>query len=168
MTRDPQPDRTQAGRAQAGVEPIDPDVDLQAPGQRFELAAHRATLAVIALGGMLGAMARHRLELAWPMEASGFPWATFATNVAGSFLLGALMVVVQETRAAHPLLRPFAGVGVLGGFTTFSTYAVQGRDLLAGAAPHPGTALAYLFGSVVAALVAVAAGLALARLVVRR
>lgn len=148
-------------------EPVDPDVDLGSAEQRTELAAHHLTLVVIALGGMLGAAARHGLELAWPTGPSGFPWATFATNVAGSLLLGALMVVVQETRAAHPLLRPFVGVGILGGFTTFSTYSVQVRDLLAGADPHPGLALAYLFGSVAAALVAVAAGLGLARLAVR-
>jgi CrcB protein len=148
-------------------EPVDPDVDLGAADQRAELAAHHATLLAIALGGVVGAAARHGLELAWPTPASGFPWATFVTNAVGSLLLGALMVVVQETRAAHPLLRPFAGVGVLGGFTTFSTYAVQVRDLLAGADPHPGLALAYLFGSIAAALVAVAAGLGLARLAAR-
>lgn len=148
-------------------EPVDPDVDLGAADQRAELSAHHTTLVVIALGAMLGAAARHGLELAWPTGPSGFPWATFATNVVGSLLLGALMVVVQETRAAHPLLRPFAGVGILGGFTTFSTYSVQVRDLLAGADPHPGLALAYLFGSVAAALAAVAVGLGLARLVLR-
>jgi CrcB protein len=147
-------------------EPVDPDVDLGTPDQRSELAAHHTTLAAIALGGVLGAAARHGLELAWPTPASGFPWATFVTNAVGSLLLGALMVVVQETRARHPLLRPFAGVGVLGGFTTFSTYAVQVRDLSVGADPHPALALAYLLGSVAAALVAVAAGLGLARLAV--
>ncbi|GAA4092593.1 fluoride efflux transporter FluC [Nocardioides kongjuensis] len=148
-------------------EPVDPDVDLGSADQRVELSAHHATLAAIALGGVIGAAARHGLELAWPTPAGGFPWATFVTNAVGSLLLGALMVVVQETRAAHPLLRPFAGVGVLGGFTTFSTYAVQVRDLLAGADPHPGLALAYLLGSTATALVAVVAGLGLARLAVR-
>ena len=113
-------------------------------------------LPTIAVGGMLGASARHGLELAWPVHAGEFPWATFVTNVGGCALIGLLMVYVVELGAGHPLLRPFVGVGVLGGFTTFSTYAVQTTDLMD--AREPALALVYLFGTVAAALVAVLAG----------
>jgi CrcB protein len=140
---------------------VDPDVDVHVAGQRRESTTHRWVVPVIALGGMVGASARHGLELWWPTPADGFPWATFVTNVLGCLLIGILMVHVVETGRAHPLVRPFVGVGVLGGFTTFSTYAVQGNDLLAGARPELGTA--YLFGTVAAAMMAVWCGVAVAR-----
>jgi CrcB protein len=79
------------------------------------------------------------------------------------------MVLVQEVWPADGrarLLRPFAGVGVLGGWTTFSTYALDARGLLAGG--HGGTATAYLVGSVLAGLLAVWAGIALTESLVRR
>jgi CrcB protein len=72
-----------------------------------------------------------------------------------------LMVQVVEVGRAHPLLRPFLGVGVLGGYTTFSTYAVQTRNLWAH--DHPGTAVAYLLLTPTLALVAVTLGVFTAR-----
>lgn len=149
-------------------EPVDPDIDLHDPGQRRESRVHPGTMYVIVLGGMIGAAARHGIELGWPPEPGRLPWATFVTNLGGSLLLGVLMVVVQETASAHPLVRPFVGVGVIGGFTTFSTYAVQSRALLAGDVPHPALALAYVFGTAVGALAAVWVGLTLARAVAHR
>src|SRR5581483_852601 len=68
-------------------------------------------LAAIAAGGMLGAAARYGLT-----RAIGTPWATFWINVVGSFVLGALVLVV----VSRPLLRPFLATGVIGAFTTFS------------------------------------------------
>ncbi|WP_342669962.1 fluoride efflux transporter CrcB [Amycolatopsis jejuensis] len=123
-------------------------------------------LGSIALGGGLGALARYGLAQALPTAPGGFPWATFWTNVAGCFLIGVLMVLVTEAWPAHRLVRPFLGVGVLGGFTTFSTYAVETRDLLS-----PGTvplAFAYLGGTLAAALVAVLLGHAITRKLVLR
>jgi fluoride exporter len=73
--------------------------------------------------------------------------------VVGCGLIGVLMVLSTEVLPAHRLLRPFLGVGVLGGFTTFSTYAVEFRGLL-----QPGSvplAFAYLAGTVICALLAV-------------
>jgi CrcB protein len=90
---------------------------------------HRWVLPVISLGGVIGATARHALELAWPTQSGTLPWATLVTNTSGCLLIGMLMVQVVEVGRAHPLLRPFLGVGILGGYTTFSTYAVQSRDL---------------------------------------
>ncbi|MEV7613318.1 CrcB family protein [Streptomyces sp. NPDC089799] len=139
---------------------MDPDVDLHVPAQRAEPQGR--VLAVVAAGGALGAVARYALSLLWPVVPGGFPWATFWTNVVGCALIGVLMVLVSEGgRTAHPLVRPFLGTGVLGGFTTFSTYALDFARLLdEGAA---GTALAYAGGTVVGALGAVWAAALLTR-----
>ncbi|MEU2061212.1 fluoride efflux transporter CrcB [Streptomyces sp. NPDC013455] len=110
-------------------------------------------VAVVALGGALGALARYALTLAWPTPPGGFPWATFWTNVSGCAVMGVFMVLITDVWAAHRLLRPFFGTGVLGGFTTFSTYAVDTRKLLDGG--RPGLALAYLAATLCAALAAV-------------
>ena len=110
---------------------------------------------------MIGASARYAAELAWPTPAGAFPWTTFTVNVTGCALIGILMVNVVESRRIHRLLRPFLGVGVLGGFTTFSTYAVQTETLVADG--HSATAVTYLLGTLAAALAAVAGGVLLAR-----
>ncbi|MEU8897237.1 CrcB family protein [Nocardia sp. NPDC048505] len=139
--------------------PADPPVDPDTENVRGEPVA--AVLVVIALGGALGALGRYGLTLAWPASPGGFPWAVFTINVAGSFLLGALMVVLTEVRPAHPLTRPFLGVGVLGGFTTFSTYANDFRALLQPATA--GTAALYLAGTLIAALLATGCAVVLTR-----
>lgn len=141
--------------------PVDSDVDLSQPRQRREWTAHRWVLPTIAIGGMLGASARHGLELVWQVSPGEFPWATFITNISGCALIGLLMVYVVDLGAGHPLLRPFVGVGILGGFTTFSTFAVQTTDIID--AREPALALAYMFGTVAAAMVAVTLGLFLGR-----
>ena len=147
--------------------PVDPDIDLHVAGQRQELArTHGAVLAVISLGGALGALARYALTTAVPAAPGGFPLATFLINVGGCLLIGVLMVLVTERRRAHPLLRPFLGVGLLGGFTTFSTYAEEVRALLR--PESTATGLGYLVATVAAALLAVWAGIGLTRLAVSR
>ncbi|HEX2896349.1 MAG TPA: CrcB family protein [Marmoricola sp.] len=129
--------------------------------RRRNWTAHRWVLPVVALGGMVGASARYGLELAWPPADSTVPWVTLVTNTVGCLLIGILMVHVVEVGGAHPLLRPFLGVGVLGGFTTFSTYAVQTR--LVWSQGHPVAAASYLVVTPVLALVAVSTGVFLAR-----
>jgi fluoride exporter len=114
---------------------IDPDVDLRDPAQRAETAGAGKwrVLAAIAAGGALGASARYGASLARPAAEGAFPWAVFGVNVTGCALIGVLMVLVTERTwgaGPHPLLRPFLGVGVLGGFTTFSTYAADVSKLL--------------------------------------
>lgn len=89
------------------------------------------TLAVIAVGGALGAAARFEATIAWPVPASAFPATILIVNVVGSALIGLLMVGVVERWPNRQLLRPFLGTGVLGGFTSFSTYAVDVHQLLA-------------------------------------
>ncbi|MDT4986323.1 MAG: fluoride exporter [Micromonosporaceae bacterium] len=147
--------------------PIDSDVDLHAARQRGELRrAPWTVLAAISVGGALGACTRFGLTVVWPHRPDQFPWATFATNVSGCLLIGILMVLITEVWPAHRLLRPFLGVGVLGGFTTFSTYTVDIQQLVAAGAA--GTGLIYLAGTLAAALAAVYAGIMLTRLATGR
>jgi CrcB protein len=122
-------------------------------------------LLVIAVGGALGSLARWGVGELVPWSGTGFPWGTFAANVSGSFALGVLMVLLLEVWPPRRYLRPFLGVGVLGGYTTFSTAMLEGRDLLAGG--HAVTAAFYLAASLAVGLAAVALGIVLARLAVR-
>ncbi|WP_327426624.1 fluoride efflux transporter CrcB [Streptomyces sp. NBC_01236] len=110
-------------------------------------------VAMVALGGAIGATARYGATRLWPAETGGFPWTTFWVNVVGCAVIGAFMVVITDVWAAHRLVRPFFGTGVLGGFTTFSTYAVDIQKLVD--AGHPGTGFAYLAATLFAALAAV-------------
>ena len=122
-------------------------------------------LLVIALGGAIGALGRYGLSQAVPHARDGFPWSTLLINVSGCLLIGILMVYVVEVGAVSRYVRPFLGIGVLGGYTTFSTYALDGHDLLtyrSGA-----SAAAYVFGTLVGALIAVALGVALRRVLFR-
>ncbi|WP_327092589.1 CrcB family protein [Nonomuraea sp. NBC_01738] len=117
-------------------------------------------LAVIALGGGLGSVARHLLAQAIPTAPGGFPWATFLTNVSGCLVLAVLMVYVLEVWPPSRYVRPFFGVGFLGGFTTFSTFTVE---IL-----RTGQPVVYAAASLAAGLAAVWGGFALARLLSRR
>jgi CrcB protein len=111
--------------------PIDPDIDLDVRSPRGETRTQRWTLLIaIAIGGVLGNEARYGLSLALPHPAGAMPWATFLTNVSGCALIGVLMVTITELTSAHRLVRPFLGVGVLGGYTTFSTYILDIHQLL--------------------------------------
>jgi CrcB protein len=119
-------------------------------------------LALIAAGGSLGAVARYEIGQAMPRTSREFPWATFLINVTGSFALGVLMVFVLEVWASSRYVRPFFGVGLLGGYTTFSTYVLETRDLLV--AGQKDLAGVYLFGSVAAGLMSVWLGIVTGRL----
>jgi CrcB protein len=146
---------------------MDSDVDLGDAAQRQELTPSPwPVLGVISAGGAIGALARYGLATAWPHPPGHFPWAVFVINVSGCFLIGILMVLITEVLVPHRLVRPFLGVGVLGGYTTFSTYAGDIQQLVAAGAAR--TALLYLAGTLAAALAAVSAGLTVTRLVTRR
>ncbi|MFP1625995.1 fluoride efflux transporter FluC [Streptomyces sp. 5K101] len=135
-------------------EPTDPDVDLHVPAQRRELGRGQLPIiAAVSLGGAVGASARYGAALLWPTAPGTFPWTTFAVNVIGCGIIGVFMVIITDVWAAHRLVRPFFGTGVLGGFTTFSTYAVDIQGLVGNG--HAGTALAYLAATMPAALAAV-------------
>jgi CrcB protein len=148
-----------------GPSPVDPDVDLRVPAHRRELVGgHLPVVAVIAVGGGLGALARFGIARALPTPRGHFPWATLATNLSGCLAIGVLMVLITDVWTAHRLVRPFLGVGVLGGYTTFSTYAVDGRVLLGSGSA--GATFGYLVGTLLGAIVACLAGVWCTRLVV--
>ena len=143
------------------VEPVDADVDLHIPAQRRQHRWDPAVLAAIAAGGVLGAEARYGLGVLLPHVPGQWPWATWLINVTGCFLIGILMVIITEVTSPHRLVRPFLGVGVLGGYTTFSTAMVDVQQMaLAG---NGGAALGYLLATLLAAVAAAFGGVALAR-----
>lgn len=117
----------------------------------------------VALGGALGSVLRFSIaEATRRLPAfAAFPWATLGINVLGSFALGLVSGWTLANPSASPQLRAFVVVGLLGGFTTFSTFALEGVVLWQG--DQPLRAAAYALGSVVLALAAAALGLLLAR-----
>jgi len=143
--------------------PVDPDVtrEVDVPPPRI----HTTALGAVTVGGALGALARWAVGEAVPHDTGDFAWSTLATNVLGCLLIGVLMVLVIERWPGRRLLRPFFGTGILGGFTTFSTYVVDTRSLVADG--RLGVATAYLVVTLVAGLLAVVAGLRLTERVVR-
>ncbi|WP_424212600.1 fluoride efflux transporter CrcB [Streptomyces sp. BI20] len=169
------PDETdpQTGTRPGPERPPAPTADA-APEVALGLAAARragegAVLAAVSVGGAIGACARYALSLAWPAPPTGLPWATLLINLLGCAAIGVLMACVAEdrlARPAHPLLRPFLGVGVLGGFTTFSTYAVDVVRLLR--ADAPGAAAACALGTLLGAVLAVWAAASATRAVLDR
>lgn len=120
-------------------------------------ARHWDVLLAVAAGGALGSLARYGVSVAMPQDPGEFPTATLLVNTSGCLLIGVLMAVITTGGRAHRLLRPFLGVGVLGGFTTFSTYVLDTFGTARAGAPV--VALAYAAGTVLLALLAVAVGL---------
>lgn len=118
---------------------------------------------LVGLGGFIGAIARFEVARAiGALFESRFPWGTFAINVSGSFLLGVLSVIVaQKTAPDSEALRLAVGVGFLGAFTTFSTFEFETHALF-----DDGSwvmALANMIASLLLGLVAVRAGIVLAK-----
>jgi CrcB protein len=96
-----------------------------------------------------------------PVARDGFPWATFAVNVSGSFALGFLLVMILERFPADRYLRPFVATGFLGAYTTYSTFAVETDLLVKGG--RAGLAAAYAVVSLLGGFLAVWLGLLAAR-----
>ena len=123
--------------------------------------AEPAVLGAIALGGALGAPARYGVAQLVRVGADGFPWATFWTNVSGSFALGFVLVLILERFPPTVYLRPLIATGFLGAYTTYSTFAVE-SDLLVKDS-HPVVAAGYAAASLVAGFAAVWVGITVAR-----
>ncbi len=122
-----------------------------------------AAFLAVGAGGAIGSMLRYAVTL-WMVEklGPGFPWHTALINVVGSFLIGVIAVYAQSSIGLSPTVGAFAVVGVLGGFTTFSTFSYDTITLIADGAG--GLAFAYCVGTVVLGLSAAVAGMALARI----
>ncbi|HEX7117602.1 MAG TPA: fluoride efflux transporter CrcB [Longimicrobiales bacterium] len=123
-------------------------------------------LIAIAAGGAFGALARFGL-VAWVHGWAGaaFPWGTLAVNATGSLCLG-LAARLFEGVAAPAEVRAFVVVGLLGAFTTFSTFSYEAVSLIQGGAWA--RAAAYAFGSLLVGAAGVAIGLALAAWILRQ
>ena len=119
-------------------------------------------LAAIAAGGTLGALGRYAADVGIPHPPGTFPWSTLLVNVSGCLLIGALMVVLLEITEPLRLARPFLGVGVLGGYTTFSTASLEVQQLLD--IGRDSIALAYLVATLGGTLAAVWTGVTVTRM----
>ena len=120
----------------------------------------------VALGGGLGAWLRHVVGRLWiaaigPTGATAFPFATLSVNVIGSLLMGVLAGVLSRHAHGGESWRLLLGVGVLGGFTTFSAFSLELTVMIQRGAQ--GMALAYALGSVLAGVAGLVGGLALAK-----
>ena len=109
-----------------------------------------------ALGGVLGALARWGVATALPHSAGGWPWATLLVNLPGCLVFGALIAVLSARSPEPPWARPFLAVGVLGGYTTYSAFAVEVVGLVEAGAPV--LAAGYVLVSLLGGVLAVAAG----------
>src|SRR5206468_6817835 len=105
----------------------------------------RRELAAIFAGGVVGGLARTALADALPHAATEWPWATFAANVVGTFLLGYFVTRLQERLPLSAYRRPFLGTGLCGALTTFSTMQVELLDMLDDG--HGALAAAYAIAS---------------------
>jgi fluoride exporter len=132
-------------------------------------AHHRAGLALlVAAGGALGSLGRYGLALALPPQ-HGWPVGTLAANLTGAFLLGVLLETLGRRGPETPgvqRVRLALGTGVLGGYTTFSSLALETERLLAAGAV--GTALGYAAVSLVAGVLCAAGGVAVVSAVAAR
>jgi CrcB protein len=117
----------------------------------------------VALGGALGSVARYGADrLIERRSFSMFPWSTFAINATGCLLIGATIAALVDRHHTPAWVRAGLVIGVLGGYTTFSTFAQEGLSLVEEG--RPDVALAYVLGSVLTGLVAVYVGSRVGRL----
>jgi CrcB protein len=117
---------------------------------------------VVSVGGATGASARYGIAQLVTITPGTFPWGTFWINVSGSFALGVLLTAVVERFPATRHLRPFAASGFLGGYTTYSTFAVE-TDLLVRNGHWP-VAVGYAAASLAVGFLAVWGGVVLGRI----
>lgn len=118
--------------------------------------ARLAIPAAIAGGGVFGAVARYVLMAAWPTPSGHIPWVTFVINVSGSACLGFLLRFIAERLPQNRLARPVLCTGLLGAYTTFSTFAVEA--VLLARDGHAAAGVAYVLASVAAGLAAALLG----------
>jgi CrcB protein len=140
-------------------EPIDPDLEPEAERHRPDV------LIAIAFGGAIGALARYEVGLQWPARSGAFPTTTFLVNSSGALLIGLLMVLIVERWASPRLARPFLCIGLLGAWTTMSTFVTEADLLVRNGSTL--TALAYVVATIVTGLAATGIGIVCARRLAR-
>ncbi|MHA6643383.1 fluoride efflux transporter CrcB [Mesorhizobium sp. A623] len=121
-------------------------------------------LLLVAAGGAIGAGLRHLANLGTlRLVGPNFPWGTIAINIVGSFVMGLFIALLGRRFGGSNELRMFVATGILGGFTTFSSFSLDFATLWERGTPLP--AMGYALASVIGAIVAVFLGLWLARTV---
>jgi len=118
-----------------------------------------AILLMVALGGALGSLLRYCVASAMP--SGRFPWGIFVVNVTGGFVMGVIVELGARKLSLSPELRAFLTIGILGGYTTFSTFSLDSALLIQRGAYA--AAAGYVAGSVVLSILALFAGLWLVR-----
>ncbi len=117
---------------------------------------------LVALGGAIGASLRHLIGVATlRIFGPGFPWGTITVNVVGSFVMGVIVELIARKFSASLEWRLFLMTGMLGGFTTFSSFSLDAAFLWERG--QSAVAVGYVMSSVVLSIAALFAGLALAR-----
>lgn len=115
-----------------------------------------------ATGGAIGATIRYLINIGMTRWlGSSFPWGTFLINVTGSLAMGVVVGLLVGREAESQAIRVFVATGILGGYTTFSAFSLDAANLFDRGAIMPG--LGYVIGSVVLSILALYAGLALAK-----
>lgn len=102
---------------------------------------------IVGAGGFVGAICRYLIGLIQVNEINTFPIKTFLINILGCIIIGIIAIVATKNNTLNPQWLLFLKVGVCGGFTTFSTFALETADLIK--AGNPVTALIYMLGSVI-------------------
>jgi CrcB protein len=122
------------------------------------------TYLAVAIGGALGALSRYIVDHYIEAREFGvFPWATFTINVSGCFLVGLVIAALVDRHHAPAWLRLGLVMGVLGGYTTFSTFSQETFDLLEEG--RLATGMTYALGSVTVGVLGVLIGARLGRMV---
>jgi CrcB protein len=133
------------------------DPDLFARPRVPGLGLSAPTMAAVFLGGTVGTLLRYLLEFHHPIGQGGFPWPTLTVNLTGSLAIGLIVPLTEHVSQRHPLVRPLFVVGLLGGWTTYSTLAVEATLLTKYG--HVATSLAYLAATLVGGIALVMIGL---------
>jgi fluoride exporter len=130
------------------------------------LGLSTVTLLAIFVGGAIGTVARYLIEAYHPLARGAFPWPTLLINLSGSLVVGVLVPISEHVANRASLVRPLLIVGFLGGWTTYSTLAIE-SSLLAKDG-DVGSSLAYLAATVFGGLALVVVGNALGRRIALR
>jgi CrcB protein len=118
-------------------------------------------IVAIGLAGAMGALARYGIELGGDVGRDGFPWPTLLVNVSGAFAIGVVYTLLETRVRPRPYLRAFLAIGLIGAYTTFSTWTVEEALLVRDGALW--IAATYAFATVFAGLFATFGGMAAGR-----
>jgi fluoride exporter len=155
--------------------PVDPDLApddpgepslLHHPGPHIHRARQGFVVGAVFVGGLFGALGRYELELIWPAAPGHIPWATLLINTSGAFLLGLVLTLLLEQAPAAWRWRALLCTGVIGAWTTMSTFAIEVDQLLRRG--DVATGIAYVLVTVVLGLAVGWFGIALAHRCDRR